>query len=188
MWDDKLNFSKKLKEDILINMFLFLIFNGTINNSNFFYATNASYFWQIFISRRDLSLKDYYNSSVKIDDNNKVFFKKPDFFRSTIYYFGKIWILRFNGWVIITFHLYVPQIRSKVAVISDKHFIFFKKYSKLTEITLANQQHFCLTDNLDTQRNLYNFYNWYLSNILGNAVNKKTSFFSDLKTSLNIIY
>lgn len=113
MWDDKFLFTRKLKEDIFINMFLPLVFNKSLSNS--------------------IKLTDFKNDSnyLTLPEDIKLTFKKTrnDFFLKknflktaetsglVVYSIsGKIWILRFQGWLIIVFSLYTPKYAANISV------------------------------------------------------------------------
>lgn len=123
MWNDKLNYTKKLKEDIFINMFFFLIFKkittqtpilkinyfqNLLKNSNKFYKINTKF---------------YFLKNLK----NKIsFFKK-----NKAAYMGKIWILRFNTWLILLTSYYVPQFTLKVLINKNKNIFTKKKFQSV---------------------------------------------------------
>jgi hypothetical protein len=103
LWDDKINFSKKLKEDIFINIFFFLVFNKSFLVTDFF-LKHKTYFY------RTLNFSKYtylYTNFLKIMNEMEII---TNLARYKIYYLGRLWVLRFQNWTCVVFSLYIPQI------------------------------------------------------------------------------
>ena len=82
----KINFTKKLNEDIFINMFLPLFFKKTYLNTP--------------------ALKAFLIEVLKKKSKQKMIF--------SCYFCSKVWVLRYQTWILIAFYLYNP-IRKKTA-------------------------------------------------------------------------
>lgn len=176
MWDDKLNFSKKLKEDILINMFLFLIFTGSVYYSNFFFSKSNLYFMNIFYLPHKLEKSTYYNNFIQINNLGKIQFSKPFKLKFKMHYIGKIWILRLQGWLIIIFHLYVPQVIKTTFSTEIDSSNFFKKYKKSFIFKNLEKSFIFKKNSTITCSYLSTFYHWYFFNIIKlNEINDKNS-------------
>lgn len=125
MWDDKLNYSRSLKDDIFLKNFMYIFFEG---GSNFIIPLNLKHF-----EKKFKLLKRRYNFQVKkVNKKNelgdivsyKYVTKKRKKFRP---YLSKIWILKYQTWVIIYFYSYSFNLSvffKKKLKKSDK----FKKY------------------------------------------------------------
>lgn len=101
MWDNKINYSRSLKEDIYLNQFIPLIFNDKISNKilktldfNKIDLKNSLMKYNIHIKSYNLDKKNFYKYLKNIN--------KVNFFKS------KIWILKFQKWIIIYFFIYLP--------------------------------------------------------------------------------
>lgn len=121
MWDDKLNYSRSLRDNIFINNFIYLLFEG--GYSSFFF----------------LNLKDYENDSVflklkkKYSFHTKKIFKKNDVGSIINYklikkkkkkfrpFLSKIWILKYQTWVIIYFYIYSFNLSKFFKKLNNKH-------------------------------------------------------------------
>jgi hypothetical protein len=101
MWDDKINFARSLKEDIYLKKFVPLIFEDSIStkilktvNFNKLDLDKISRNYKLHVKIRGLNRNDFYKY---ILDLNKL-----TFFNS------KVWILKYQKWVIIYFFMYLP--------------------------------------------------------------------------------
>lgn len=106
MWNDKLNYTKKLKEDIFINMFFFLIFKKITSQTN---VLKIKYFQNLLKNSNNFYKISTKFSFYKLLKNKISFFKK-----NKASYMGKIWVLRFNTWLILLISYYVPQLTIKL--------------------------------------------------------------------------
>lgn len=103
---DTLNLTKKLKTDVFSNMILSLLFNETIYLNK--YTNNA--FILFYLNTMKLN-----NISVKKFFENNFFLKKIYFNTLTtltpffLSFFGKVWIIKFNSWLIIVLYVYSPK-------------------------------------------------------------------------------
>lgn len=131
-------FTKKLKEDIFINMFLPLIFNKSLSNSLHKLNNKTYYFYKINLSDEAKNQFD----SVRNDFNlKKNFLEKPDCSSLNAYYIcGKIWILRYQRWLILLISIYTPKYAANPTAASlqlvknskkkdSKWWFFLKNYS-----------------------------------------------------------
>ena len=103
LWDDKINYSKKLKEDIFINMFFFLIFNKSFLLNNL-YNKKIDYFYKSLLKNKYLFLHINFWKIMNVKELT------TSLNRYKIYYLGRLWILRFQGWCCVVCSLYMPQI------------------------------------------------------------------------------
>lgn len=188
MWDDKLNFSKKLKEDILINMFLFLIFTGCVYYANTFYASKNFYFFQTFFVKTKLNLNAYYNDCILIDQKNNIKFLKITKLKYKVHYIGKIWILRFQSWLLIVFHLYIPQTKKNFKKIDDYSSHPFKKNNKFYKINFFKKKYYVCRVNEKSITNATNFYGWYFLNLIALKSTKIDKIKKIKENYLNILY
>lgn len=101
MWDNKINYDRGLKEDIYLNQFVPLIFEDSIS-TKIFKTVNFS---TLDIKR----LNKLYSLHVKLDN-----LKKNDFYKYLLelnkvnFFKSKIWLLKYQKWVIIYFFIYLP--------------------------------------------------------------------------------
>jgi len=119
VWDEKHNFNRGFKEDFLLRKLLPLFFYerlirkkqfinyNVINNSLLLYDLD---FWAAFKENR--LLYGYFINSLK---------KK----KSDPYYLLKIWIIKFQTWVILFFSLYVPFKKNLIIASDDSVFDVF---------------------------------------------------------------
>lgn len=102
LWDDKINFSKSLKEDIFFRNFLEIFFES---NSSFKFL-KKNYF---FLKRR--APEKYYNIFFKY--NYKELEKYLIDLKINIIFFSKFWILKYQSWFIIYFYMFDFKISEK---------------------------------------------------------------------------
>lgn len=102
MWDGKINFSRLLKEDIYLNMFIPLLFEDKISTK--------------IIKSKDfnnlLKRVDYnrYNLHMKVNNlSKKAFYKYMSELNKVTYFSTKVWILKYQKWIIIFFFMYIPK-------------------------------------------------------------------------------
>jgi hypothetical protein len=100
MWDDKHNYSRSLKEDIFIRSFVKLLFEDVPSSNIRFLSDN------IFKSSIKNPIFKKYNIHLKrgfslAEFRNYLFrFNKPSL------YFSKVWVLKYQSWIIIYFFVY----------------------------------------------------------------------------------
>ena len=101
MWDKKINFSRSLKEDIYLHSFIPMIFNDNISLKTFkmknFNETRKSDICQLYnlhLKISSLSKSDFYKYILEVN--------KINLFKS------KIWVLKYQKWIIIYFFAYLP--------------------------------------------------------------------------------
>lgn len=97
MWDNKINYSRSLKEDIYLNRFIILVFEDCIStkiikfyNKSYSNLVLNKYNFHTKISNK----KDFNNYLLKI---NKVTF-----------YSSRLWILKYQKWIVLYFFIYLP--------------------------------------------------------------------------------
>lgn len=142
VWDDKHNFNRGLKEDILIRTIIPYIFFDRISKQQQFLSfsvVNESVVLKEFVCWPDYATPDMVYTKLK-----QFFFKKT----KIPYYILKIWILKFQTWVLIYFNLYSPL---------KATFIFSKKPKKYNITNHIGYYHLFLSS-LKFSKN-------YLSNI-----------------------
>ena len=135
MWDDKLNYSRSLKEDIFLKEFVYLFFEG---GSNFMIFLNL----KDFSKKLEYFKKKYFFKTKKIIKKNdigteisyKLVIKKKNKFRP---YLSKVWLIRYQGWIIIYFYAYSFNLSSfyKKSINYKKN---YKKYSNIISIYYNN--------------------------------------------------
>lgn len=128
IWNDKINYTKKLKEDIFINMFFFLIFKKISSKTIFL---KSYYFKNLLNSHLTKWLQVSTNyCSQNVNYNKTIFFKK-----NKAAYIGKIWIFKFNKWLILVANYYVPQFtKFNKEIIKQKKNIQKSVYNKQLKI------------------------------------------------------
>ena len=131
IWIDKFNYTKKLKEDIFINMFFFLIFKKITSQTKFF----KSYYFKNLLSHNFTNL----NRISTLYFYQNIFLTKVKFFKKNkASYLGKIWILKFNNWVILLTNYYVPQFAKfnlkKAKQKNNNKIIIYSKQLKLIQL------------------------------------------------------
>jgi len=103
MWDDKHNYSRSLKEDIFIKLFIKLLFED-IPSSNIRFVSN-----NIWRTSNRINVLKKYNIHLKKDASltelRNFLFKSG----KQSLYFSKIWILKYQTWIIIYFFVYSPK-------------------------------------------------------------------------------
>lgn len=101
MWDNKINYSRSLKEDIYLNKFIPLVFEDSIS---------TKIFKTINYNKLNLkSISKLYNLHIKINNLNKNDFYKYILELNKVNFFkSKIWILKYQKWVVIYFFIYLP--------------------------------------------------------------------------------
>lgn len=131
MEHDKINLTKKLKENIFINMFFFLIFKKLSIKTNL--LQKSKYFHFLLMSNTETLNRIISKLNTKYFLENKILRRK--FFKKTkACFIGKIWILKFNTWLIILLTYYTPQYSLikqtnilKKNILSIKSTFFWKK-------------------------------------------------------------
>lgn len=161
MWDDKLNFSKKLKEDIFINMFLCLIFTGSMYNSNIFYSAKCGYYNNSFFVKLSIIKAIYFNNWTFFNKQNHICLIKPIKIKNFAHYLGKLWILRFQGWLILSLTIYTPQTSQSRQNISQYEFNLQNQFSKSQQVELLQLNKIQTNAIILKNRRLFFFYNWF---------------------------
>jgi len=149
MWDDKIHYNRFLKEDIFIKSFLGYFISD--KPSIFLYSYK-------FCDEDDmLFLIEKYKLPIKVDAKGNLYkFLKSQ--NSLKFFLSKIWIIRYQQWVIIYFYTYTNSL------------------SRLKHVSLSTNTN--LTDNYDIFYNYYsNFYKLKFDNIYFNRSLKKRFIF-----------
>jgi hypothetical protein len=115
MWDDKLNYTRSFKDDVFIKFFFYLFIEGGYSFLMRYKIKNIDDHFNY--------LKIKYNLHIlkKKKDENKYMYLTDESNSSKIY-LSKIWVLKYQTWIIFYFFTY-----------SFKSGVFFKKkkYAKL---------------------------------------------------------
>ena len=102
MWDSKINFSRALKEDIYLKSFIPLIFDDNISNKIL-----KTYSFENLLKKKILTK---YNLHLKTNNLKKNLFYKYILNLNKMIFFGsKVWVLKYQKWVIIYFFMYFPK-------------------------------------------------------------------------------
>ena len=130
VWDDKHNFNRGLKEDFLIRTIIPYIFFDRISKQQQFISFK--------VVDESIILKEFvswptYATPELVYNKLKYFFLKKT---KIPYYILKIWILKFQSWVLIYFNLYSPL---------KAVFIFSKKPRKYNIAKHIGYYHLFLT-------------------------------------------
>lgn len=127
MWDGKINFSRLLKEDIYLNIFIPLIFQDKISTK--------------IIKTRDFNklIKkiDFfrYNLHLKTNNLNKLSFYNYITSLNKIKYFSsKVWILKYQKWVIIYFFVYLPKFNTLKNIENNPNNKYFENYNNINSL------------------------------------------------------
>lgn len=99
MWDSKFNYSRFLKEDIYVRKFIPVLLEDNIlfNFKNKNKITNFN------------NLNTKYNVHIHNDFNKHEIYNYINMLNKTIFYTSKIWVLRYQSWVLIFFYIYSPS-------------------------------------------------------------------------------
>lgn len=128
IWDDKINYSRSLKDGIFLKEFIRLFFEGGSYSMFFFnlskFKKNFKYLKRrYFFHIKKIPKKNDFGNIVRyqhVIDRNE----RPKT------YLSKIWILKYQSWIIIYFYAYT----FKLSVFFRKKINFKKKYYKYTNI------------------------------------------------------
>ena len=127
MWDNKINYTRSLKEDIYLNRFILLVFEDCISSKIIkFYNKNYS-----------TAILNKYNFHTRISNKNE-FNRYLTKINKITFYSSRLWILKYQKWIILYFYIYLPTFnRLKI------------------KINLVEK-------NTTVSDNIYNLYNFYL--------------------------
>lgn len=103
MWDDKHNFNKALHESMFLKDFVPALFSD-FSEKRIFIVLNKHDF-------KKKKINSKYSINVKCKYNLKELVKKQDQKLERIIY-SKIWILKFQGWILIYFFVYYSYLRT----------------------------------------------------------------------------
>lgn len=114
MWDDKLNYSRSLKEDLFIKIFMRIFFEGGAKTANIVDLKNFEKKFKYFKKNYNFQVKKIIRKN-EIGETTgfRYAVKNKNKFRP---FLTKIWVLRYQTWVVIYFYSYIFSLS-----------IFFKK-------------------------------------------------------------
>jgi len=104
LWDDKINFTKLNKEDFFIKALLPSILWDSFVNRHFFMDMNIQKQSNLFQTQ----LLEYYNEDQPFQIN-EIFYQIKKHERRLPYYFVRLTILRYQGWVFIFTAFFKPS-------------------------------------------------------------------------------
>ncbi len=121
IWEDFFNYKQLLNADIFLKNLLYLLFNDYIMFSNFFLSNKYFYFL-------NTNNSNFFNKYKNFNDLIK-FFKKQSL-RTSPVYFGKLWFIQFQNWILVSLYIYKPLIK-KVYLNNDIEFTDFHYFFKI---------------------------------------------------------
>jgi len=105
MWDDKFNFSRKVREDIFCNMFLFVFFGRYFVKKTYAFSKDFIYFFDVNFNNESELYECY---QYKLTEG--WFFEEEGLRVDKIaVYFGKVLMFRFRTFLIVAIYIYIPQ-------------------------------------------------------------------------------
>ena len=148
MWDDKINYSRSLKDSIFIKDFIYVLFEG-----------GYSYFFFLDLKNCENN-NNFLNLKKKYSFHTKKIFKKNDIGSIISYklikkkknkfrpYLSKIWILNYQTWVVVYFYIYsfnlsifFKRLKSKFKYSSVYTNIILKYYDSSLKIKYDYENH-----------------------------------------------
>ena len=131
MWDNKVNYSRFLKEDLYINDFFNLIFNDNMSLNIFNF--------------KKINFKSNHNYVIFQNINNhQSLFKYISSLNKISYFSSKLWILRYQKWVIFFYFLYIEKTPNNKKLLEDifnynlNYSFFLKNYFNFSNSTTIN--------------------------------------------------
>ena len=134
MWDNKINYNRSFKEDIYLKRFINLIFEdcASANTIKFYNKQYSKIIFNTYrIPTKAKKPKELYKYLTK---NNKI-----------VFYSSKLWILKYQKWIILYIYLYLP-IYNKL-----KTRIFIQNHNTLYKDSILNLYNFYKKSNLKMQ-------------------------------------
>ena len=110
MWDNKVLYNRMLKEDIFLDKFFSLAFNDSLSSNTLILKNKNFYFFKKYNQIPDLKKKNVY----------KYMFNKS----KSNYYSTKLWILKYQKWVILYHFLYILDFNRNRR--NNKNFLYNK--------------------------------------------------------------
>lgn len=127
MWDRKINFSRFLKEDIYLNTFIPLIFNDKISTKilktfdfNELIKNNNFYNYNIHIKQENLKSNLFFNYIKELNKLNS--------------FNSKVWIFKYQKWLIIFFFVYLTKFNSFKIVLKKENKKINKIYNNVNSL------------------------------------------------------
>lgn len=142
LWNDKINYNKKVSADIFSSMVLPLLFNETIYLNKYTNNLNLTFYLNSMLEK---------SSTIQIFYENKFFITKLSFLSLEsltpffLSFFGKIWLIRFNKWIIFVLYVYSPKKikikqSSKSNTLNKKNYLSWKQNSNLKIFNLLKNK------------------------------------------------
>lgn len=128
MWEDRLNYARSLKDDIFLKEFIYLFFEGgsystfSVNLDN--YRNNLDFLKKKYFFH---TKKIFKKGRLGFKSTNKIVINRKKSFNP---YLSKIWILKYQTWIIIYFFAY----SFNLSIFYTKKYNRIKKYSKYSNI------------------------------------------------------
>lgn len=128
MWDNKIMYNRLLKEDLFLNKFFSLAFNDGLS------ANILNY------KKKNLSLFKRYSHI--IDNKKIVLYKYLKNINKVNYFSSKLWILRYQKWVVLYHFVYITNFNKKVKhikrveskrIYGNNFFYIYKCYAKINK-------------------------------------------------------
>lgn len=121
MWDSKVLYSKNLKEDLFFNRFFDLIFNDNVSINSLNLKNKKNFF----LNKYNIEIDEKNNSLIKyLSNENRIKFTS-----------SKIWILKYQKWIIFYKFIYINNFENKQKLIKnvsygDNFFYFYRFYNR----------------------------------------------------------
>jgi len=122
VWDDKHNYSKNLKEDIFIKMCIPLIFRTRFSKKF------ISFLKKYHLKESEIIQNDILNFTTVDYKNLCSFYSRKN--KKIDIYFSKVWILKYQGWVIVYF-FYYSSLFNKALTFTKLHGYFEFQYNSI---------------------------------------------------------
>ena len=120
MWDDKINFSKNLQKDFFLKSFINFFFSDFIFNQ---FVNNFK------INKFENNLIIHNNYDFNIFNKNKRFIKSQmNFFCESYFVLSKIWLFRYQNWVILYFYIFSknnPTFKKNIKINKSKKYYLY---------------------------------------------------------------
>jgi len=110
MWDNRIYYNRHIKEDIFLNKFFSLSFNDSFSVNMLTFKKNNFNNYKIYNYNIDLKISSFYKNVL---NNNKL-----------SYYSSKLWILKYQKWVIIYQFIYLPNLNKINENVDENNFLY----------------------------------------------------------------
>lgn len=124
VWDDVHSYNKLFKEDLFLKKYIPLVFNDKISSRPLFLTNKYSFI----INVKKLSKK--YDVKLLQHINSPSFSRHLFKLNKMPNYISKIYIVRFQNWLVIYLYIYTPDTKKNLVFTLKKynHFKSFKKF------------------------------------------------------------